>query len=90
MESEYELVSDAILGTNLQLHEEYITIYIRWLWVGVDIMAVIVSPSTLVVSCTATDILIIVIVYSTKLYPIMWIALCKPISISSSKPSFFW
>jgi len=31
MKSEYELVSDAVLGTNLHLSEEYITMYTRWL-----------------------------------------------------------
>jgi len=88
MKSVYELVSDVVLGTDLHLRlEEYIAIYNRWLSVGVDIVTVIVPPSTLVASCTVTTTpLIVVIVWSTKLHSIQWMS-CKPISTFSSKPS---
>ena len=85
MKSEYELVSDTILGTDLHLSEEYILTYMRWLCVGVGMVTGIVPPSTLVGSCTVTTtILIIVIVWSTELHPIM---IGKPVITYSSKPS---
>ena len=68
MKSEYELVSDTILGMDLHLSEEYIVTYNRLLSVDVDMVtAIVIPPSTLVASHTVTTILIIVIVWSTEL-----------------------
>ena len=84
MKNEYELVSDAVLGTDLH---QYTTNYIRWFSVGVDIATVIVPPYTIVISCTVTTApLTIVIIWSTKLHPIYWMR-CKMIIAFSSKPS---
>ena len=86
MKSEYELVSDTILGTDLHLSEDCIDLYNRLLSVGIDIVTAIVPPSTVVLSCTVTTILIIVIVWSAELHPIVRLS-CKPISTFSSKPT---
>ena len=49
-----ELLCDAILGTNLHLSEEYKWICIRLLSVDVNLITIIVPPSSLIWSCTVT------------------------------------
>ena len=86
MKSEYELVSDAVLGTDLHLSEysNMRMVIARWLCVDVDVVAGTIPPSTLVVSCTVITINIVVIVQSGELPSIV---IGKPITSFSSKPS---
>jgi len=63
----YELLGDAILGTNLHFNEEYIATYIRWLSVNVYVETFAVPPSTLIVSCTViTTVFIIITIWSRE------------------------
>ena len=80
----YELLGDAILGTNLYLIQEYLATYVRWLCVDINTITAFIPPSTSTWSCTVTIIPIIIIIWSRELHAIM---VDKPISTYSSKPS---
>ena len=86
MRSEYELVSDTILGTDLHLSEGNTVRYLMWLSICVDEMTAIVPPSTVVCNCTGITIFVIVIIWSGELHPIQCMT-CKLISTFSSEPS---
>ena len=59
----------------------------RWLIVDINVVTVIVPPLNLIRSCTVINSpIIIIIIWSRKLYPIQWMR-CKSINIYSSKPS---
>ena len=67
-----ELLYDAILGTNLHLSKDISKrIYIWWLLVEVNVMTAFISISTLMVNCTVTSILIIIVICSGKFCPII-------------------
>ena len=85
----YELLCDTIFWTDLHLPEEYITIYIRWLSVNVNMVtATMIPPFTPMTGCTLTTPLIIIIIWTSKLHPIMrFRVVIKQISTYSSKPS---
>ena len=89
MKSEYELVSDAVLGTDLHLSEEYSATYTRWLSVGVDMVAatIMVPPSVLEVSCTVFVTMLPVVIIVIRSTELVSIVLLEPITTYSSKPS---
>ena len=88
----YKSLYGTIFWTNFHLTEEYVytAIYIRWLCVDVNVVTVIVPPSTVIVSCTVTAPVVIIIIWSAEFHIITYIpasARHKPITTYSSKPS---
>ena len=95
MKSEYELVSDAVLETDLHLSEYHVRSYIRWLVININVLAIIIPPSTVVVSCTIkATMFIIVVVWSTNFIPLWGLAENKsspsPVNLQQSVGILHW
>ena len=62
MKSEYELVSNAILGTDLHFNKEYTCTDIWWSFIYIWVFTVVVPPSALQCNCTVTTTPLIVVI----------------------------